>query len=114
MQRDESTLIDMYRAGELAQQFIGGIEDVEEFQNDLKTISAVQHQLLIPGEATKRLSAEYREAHPEIPWKSMAGLRDILIHAYDAVDVYELWYILQHDLPELMNQLRPLVPRKEE
>lgn len=47
MQRDESTLIDMYRACELALQFIEGIKSGEEFQHDLKTISAVQHQLLI-------------------------------------------------------------------
>ena len=43
------------------------------------------------GEATKRLSAGCRASHPEIPWRAMAGLRDVLIHAYDKVDLQEVW-----------------------
>ena len=53
---------------------------------DLKTISAVQHQILIIGEATKRLSSHFRNQHTHIPWKAMAGMRDVLIHSYDNAD----------------------------
>ena len=52
--------------------------DLPAFLADAKTQSAVLHQLLILGEAVKRLSAPFREAHPEIPWKEIAGSRDIL------------------------------------
>jgi uncharacterized protein with HEPN domain len=47
--------------------------------------------LEVMGEATKRLSAGCRASHPEIPWRAMAGLRDVLIHAYDKVDLQEVW-----------------------
>ena len=47
--------------------------------------------LEVMGEATKRLSADCRASHPEIPWRAMAGLRDVLIHAYDRVDLQEVW-----------------------
>ncbi|MFZ0406938.1 MAG: HepT-like ribonuclease domain-containing protein [Cyanobium sp.] len=47
--------------------------------------------LEVMGEATKRLSACCRASHPEIPWRAMAGLRDVLIHAYDKVDLQEVW-----------------------
>jgi uncharacterized protein with HEPN domain len=51
--------------------------------------------LEVMGEATKRLSWELREQHPEIPWRGMAGLRDVLIHAYDQVDLQEVWQAYQ-------------------
>ena len=47
--------------------------------------------LEVMGEATKRLNAGCRASHPEIPWRAMAGLRDVLIHAYDKVDLQEVW-----------------------
>jgi uncharacterized protein with HEPN domain len=47
--------------------------------------------LEVMGEATKRLSAGCRASHSEIPWRAMAGLRDVLIHAYDKVDLQEVW-----------------------
>ena len=47
--------------------------------------------LEVMGEATKRLSAGCRASHPEIPWRAMAGLRDVLIHAYDKLDLQEVW-----------------------
>jgi uncharacterized protein with HEPN domain len=47
--------------------------------------------LEVMGEATKRLSAGCRASHPKIPWRAMAGLRDVLIHAYDKVDLQEVW-----------------------
>jgi uncharacterized protein with HEPN domain len=47
--------------------------------------------LEVMGEATKRLSAGCRASHREIPWRAMAGLRDVLIHAYDKVDLQEVW-----------------------
>jgi uncharacterized protein with HEPN domain len=61
--------------------------DQAGFLSDLKTQSAVLHQLMVLGEAVRRLATGFRESHPEIPWALMAGMRDKLIHAYDAVDL---------------------------
>lgn len=64
------------------------------------------------GEAVKRLSMNFRKAHPEIDWTSIAGLRDVLIHAYDTVDMALVWEIALIDVPKLKRQLEPLLPRK--
>ena len=74
----------------------------EDFEKDDKTISAVQHQILIIGEATKRLSPEFRNQHTHIPWKAMAGMRDILIHSYENADLEEIWKTIQIVMPELI------------
>lgn len=80
----------------------------ESFEKDLKTISAVQHQILIIGEATKRLTQEFRNQHPHIPWKAMAGMRDILIHSYENADIEEIWKTVQNVMPNLNKELSSL------
>ncbi|HZS50774.1 MAG TPA: DUF86 domain-containing protein [Bryobacterales bacterium] len=98
MSRDEGNLLDILKAARLAIEFKGQT-DKDEFLADLKTQSAVLHQLLIIGEAVKRLSPEFRGAHPEVPWKLIAGTRDKLIHFYEGVDLDEVWKMVTADLP---------------
>jgi len=78
MQRDAATLLDVIQAAELVIEFVQGIDRVA-FEHDQKTQSAVLHQLIVMGEAVKRLSFELRESHPEIPWALVAGMRDRLM-----------------------------------
>lgn len=106
---DNATLLDLVAAARLAIQFKGVLGHAE-FLNDLKTQSAVLHQLLIIGEAAKRLSGAFRSAHPEVPWKTMAGMRDKLIHEYDDADMDEVWNTVTTDIPHLLKLLGPLVP----
>ncbi len=98
MSRDEGNLLDILKAARLAIEFKGQT-DKAEFLADLKTQSAVLHQLFIIGEAVKRLSPEFRGAHPEVPWKLIAGTRDKLIHFYEGVDLDEVWKMVTADLP---------------
>lgn len=79
------------------------------FESDLKTQSAVLHQLMVMGEAVKRLSHELRERYPEIPWTLIAGMRDRLIHGHDAVDKDEVWKTATVDVPSLLSMVEPLV-----
>ena len=113
MPRDDATLLDILRAARLAVAFIGDL-DKSAFLNDLKTQSAILHQLLVLGEAVKRLSEEFRTSHPAIPWRMIAGMRDQLIHAYDAVDLDEVWKTVSIDIPHLITLLEPLEPSPEE
>jgi uncharacterized protein with HEPN domain len=80
---EEVTLLQIAHAAELIAEFIAGF-DRDLFGQDSRTQSAVLHQLLIIGEAVKRLSPEFCGQHPGIPWKLIAGMRDKLIHAYDS------------------------------
>jgi uncharacterized protein with HEPN domain len=61
------------------------------------------------GEAAKRLSPEFREAHPQISWKGMVGMRDLLAHQYDRVNIQVVWDAVQNDLPDLLIQLNALL-----
>ena len=110
MSRDDATLLDVVGAARLACGFIEGM-DRAGFESDLKTQSAILHQLLIIGEATKRLSDGFRGTLPDVPWSEMAGMRDRLIHGYDAVDLDEVWRTVVRDLPDLVRVLAPYLPR---
>ena len=109
MSRDDATILDMLAACRRVLEFLGG-QDQDSFLVDRKTQSAVLHQLMLIGEATKRLSGEFRGRHPQMPWKAVAGLRDRLIHAYDRVDLLTVWTTCQTDIPRLIRFLEPLAP----
>ncbi|MEM9216952.1 MAG: HepT-like ribonuclease domain-containing protein [Cyanobacteria bacterium P01_F01_bin.150] len=83
--RDQASIHDIRRAAQFAQAFVEGI-DAQAFVTDVKTQSAVLYQIAILGEAVKRLSPEFRQQHTQIPWATMAGMRDKLVHDYDGVD----------------------------
>lgn len=71
---------------------------------------AVIRNFEIIGEAAKRVPDDYREAHPDIPWRSLAGFRDVLIHEYEEVDVERVWRVVEADLPSLRGAMAALVP----
>jgi uncharacterized protein with HEPN domain len=76
MSRDSASLLDIVRAGQLVLQFAQGLNR-EQLASDLLKQSAILYQIAIIGEATKRLSREFREQHPEVPWDDIAGMHPI-------------------------------------
>lgn len=113
MYRNEASLLD---AAKFANNILELMEGVDQttLANDLRTQSAVLYQITILGEAVKRLSQAFRQQHPEIEWKEIAGMRDKVTHQYDRVDFAIVWEVVQRDIPEFLAQLTPLLPVEEE
>ena len=74
---------------------------------------AVIRQLEIIGEATKRLSKKFCSRHSDVPWRRIAGLRDVLIHDYMGVDINAVWEITQKNLPPLRLQVESILRELE-
>lgn len=82
---------------------------LQTFASDRKTIDAVIRNLEVIGEAVKAVPEPIRARHPEVEWKRVAGLRDILIHQYFGVNVKIVWDIVQNKLPSLEKSIRSLL-----
>ncbi|MDF1581165.1 MAG: DUF86 domain-containing protein [Desulfuromonadales bacterium] len=80
----------------------------ETFSNDKKTVNAVIRSLEVVGEASKHIPIDFRDEHPEIPWKQMAGMRDVLIHDYMGVDLMTVWKVVRERLQELKPMIAAL------
>ena len=109
--RDLESLIDIFKAAQRVIRFSKNIEK-ETLLNDDKEISAILYQITIIGEATKRLSMDYRQQHPEIPWRNLAGMRDVLVHEYDQIDLDIVWNVVHYKIPSLIERLQPLLPKE--
>ena len=97
-------LEDIRSAALKARAFVVGI-DFESFSRDDKTAFAVVRALEIIGEAAKRIPQEFRDLHPTVPWRTMAAMRDKLIHGYLTVDVEIVWKAVVEDLPPLILEM---------
>ncbi len=112
-ERDRRTLADIRANILLAQSFVQGTT-CEEFQSDPMRLYAATRAVEIISEASRRRSHDVRARHPDLPWRAIAGMGNVLRHNDDDVDELVLWNTVQNGLPALLEaverELRPSPP----
>lgn len=101
--RDKGRIEDIINYSENIRKMIDGVS-YETFQNDILIYYAVMKNVEIVGEAAYMLSAEFKESHPQTPWKIVQGMRHYLVHGYANIDVHELYSTAVNDIPILKQQ----------
>ena len=96
--RDSIDAIMRYTAGLTKQDFLNSTEKQD----------AVYRRLEIIGEAANRLPDEFTNRYPQIPWNKIVGMRNVLIHEYDSIDLDRVWETIQKDIPELEGYIKSI------
>ena len=103
-QPSDSYLKDITDSSSLVVEYVKSLS-FEEFEKDTMRFLAVSRLLEIIGEATKNLSNDFKSKYPNVPWKKMAGLRDVIIHDYQELNREMIFKIASQDIPKLLAEL---------
>ncbi|MGB2861747.1 MAG: DUF86 domain-containing protein [Sedimentisphaerales bacterium] len=107
MRDDRERLLDIREAIENIQKYAARGKDA--FGEDELIQTWVLHHIQILGEAAARISDEFQEQHPDIPWFKIVGMRNILVHDYFKIDVNAVWSVVENDLPTLDDQIKSIL-----
>ena len=102
--KDPKRLADILQAIDTIYQYVGDAT-MEEFVSDKMRYHAVVYNIMIIGEAANMLTFEFREEHPDTPWKSITGMRNFLVHGYHQVETDIVWNVIEDDLHKLREQV---------
>jgi uncharacterized protein with HEPN domain len=111
--RDDSYLLDIMIAARRTFEYMDGT-NLDQFVNDKMRVDAVIRNLEIIGEASGKVSREFKKAYPEIPWEDMRGMRNRLVHEYFRVDHAKVWMTVKLEIPKIVDLIKPLVPTEDD
>jgi len=111
MRDDKERLRDIDEAIERIEKYVS--KGRKAFENEELIQNWVVHHLQIIGEATRSLSLEFREEHPDVAWSKIIGMRNILVHDYFGIDTEVVWRAVERDLPELKQKIKKLLQGKD-
>ena len=101
-------LQDILESIQQIEEYLDGVNENEFYQNSEKQ-DAVLRRLEIIGEAVKHISDDIRDEYDEVPWRKIAGMRDIIIHEYFGVTLSMIWVVAQRDLPDLKSKIQDII-----
>ena len=112
MRRDRADVALLFDVLEAARDIVSYLNGPtrDDYAKQSLLRAGVERKLEIIGEACRKISDEFRSAHPEIPWRKIISTRHIVAHDYDQIDDEVIWRIATVYVPELIGQLAPLVP----
>ena len=99
----------MLGAAEKVVRFTDGLNDVESFAADEKTVDAVIRNIQIIGEAARHIPSDVQARHPTIEWAGMRGMRNILVHDYAGILLDQVWAVVQYRIPGLIASLHTIL-----
>lgn len=109
MKRETKHLLaDILECIEKIDEYMAGVSKREFFSNT-KLQDAVMRRLEIIGEATKNIPKSFRDRHPQVEWKKVAGMRDVLIHAYFGVNLERVWVVVGRELHDLKEKAQSIL-----
>jgi uncharacterized protein with HEPN domain len=106
---DAAYLWDTLQAAREVSAFVAG-RLWRDFESDMMLRRAIEREIEIIGEAARKVSPEFREAHPEIPWASIIAQRNVLAHEYGEIKLDRIWMVATVRVPQLVGLLEPLIP----
>lgn len=107
--RDKGRLQHILEAIERVQEYTRDVQSMGELDNDPMRKHATIYNVQIIGEAIYKLSIEFKDAHPDTPWRMIEKSRHILVHDYYQVDMSILWNIITEDMVPLKNQIKKYI-----
>ena len=113
MRSDDALLLDMLIAARKIVRFSAGLT-LDTFEADEMAQSAVIRELQVIGEAARLVSEDAKTAYSAIDWRTIAGMRNRLVHEYFAIRLDVVWQTAIEDVPPLIDWLNNLLPRDEE
>ena len=109
MSRDDTYLVDILESAKIALDYVAG-KSWDQFYEDRQCQDAVLRRIEIIGEAARHISPQFQTKYPQIPWRELTLLRNLVIHQYDAVDINQVWDTTQNRLPSLVDELSTIGP----
>lgn len=116
MQPEKRELAYLWDMREAAREIVGFVKDIKysDFIRNNLIRYAVERQLLVLGEAANHISTGFTDLHPEIPWRQITGLRNILAHEYGEIKVDRIYNAATVGVPELLKHLDKLIPSTDQ
>ena len=105
-------LEDMLQSMERIEEYLGEL-DFRKFKMNYLVVDAIIRNFEIIGEASKKIPSDIQEKYPEIPWRKMYGLRNLIAHEYFGIDYEMIWEIAKNNLPENRNDLAIIIGKEK-